>query len=240
MSPPSKPPPSRPRAFISYRHIEYAEGADADALNLAHRQWIEKFALNLDRFGVEAVYDEHLRQLFAPYTRKDPYHVSFLAELSTISCLVCHAFLPILTPAYLDSVGYANYRRQDQARAGFAFEEFQMGLFYANGGAMQYIPIICAGEPERMATLPIGVAPDTAFDMRDPKDYPFQMSFIAQRIVNAWDGGHPLIALSLGEWMQYYVDWCRRNDPRCASQRVDEWTVDLLRPRLFLSQTLNR
>lgn len=232
--------PSRPRAFISYRHAEYEEGADASALNLAHRQWIEQFASDLGRAGIDTVFDGDLRNLFAPHTAKDPYQIPFLAELSTISCLVCHAFLPVLTPSYLARIGYADYRRQDGAKQSFVFEEFQLGLFYYNAGVMQYIPIVRAGEPERMVALPIGVSPDTKFDMRDPEHYPLQVQFIAERILAAWDGGHPLITLSLGEWMDYYIDWCRKNDPRCAAQQVDEWAVDLLRPRLFLSQVLAR
>jgi len=37
---------------------------------------------------------------------------------------------------------------------------------------MQYIPIVRAGEPERMAALPLSVSPDNGFDMCDPADYP--------------------------------------------------------------------
>ncbi len=232
-------PPSRPRAFISYRHAEYDAEADADILNAQHRAWVAGLARDLDRSGVEAVYDGHLRDIFRPLVSKDPLVVPFLAEVSTISCLVCHAFLPLLTPSYLDRLGYAGYQRQDHAVHSFAFEEWQIGQFYANNGVMQYVPIIRAGDRDRIAAISqLGVSPDNAFDMRDPADYALQVQFIAQRIIAAWDGDDPLIRLDLADWVSRYMSWCRNEDPRCASAPIDDWTVDLLRPRLFLQSIL--
>src|SRR5271165_2368592 len=60
--------PSRPRAFISYRHVEHETGAAQDALNATHRKWVETFAADLSEWQVEAVYDGHLREIFRPYT----------------------------------------------------------------------------------------------------------------------------------------------------------------------------
>ena len=181
-----------------------------------------------------------MRELFQPLTSKDPSQVAYLAELSSIGCLICHAFIPILTPSYIGRLGFAGYERQDGAIQSFAFEEWQLGCFYCNAGVMQYIPIIRTGEPERMAALPLGVGPDNTFDMRDPADYPLQVKFIAQRIFQGWDGDPALITLDLADWMGFYINWCRQNDPRCATAPVDEWSADLLRPRLFLNHVLKR
>ena len=74
--------PSRPRAFISYRHIEHETGAAQDTLNAAHRQWVETFAADLRKWQVDAVFDGHLREIFRPYTAQDPFMVPFLAEVS--------------------------------------------------------------------------------------------------------------------------------------------------------------
>ena len=228
----------RPRAFISYRHAEYDGGGDADALNREHRAWVERFVHDLREAGVEAIFDGHLRELFRPYTEKDPLQVQFLAELSTIGSLICHAFIPILTPSYIDRLGYAGYERQSGAAASFAFEEWQLGCFYSNHGVMQMIPVIRTGEPERIAALPLGVSPDNAFDMRDPTHYPLQIRFIAERIYGAWDGEPPLITVGLADWMALYIEWCRHNFPGCKDTRVDDWTTDLLRPRMFLERVL--
>lgn len=229
-----------PRAFISYRHTEHETGADADTLNRQHRAWVERFAGDLKANGVEAVYDGHIRDWFAPYTTKDPFQVAFLAELSTIGCLVCHAFIPVLTPSYIGRLGYRDYQRQSEAPHSFVHEEWQIGCFYCNHGVMQYIPIVRAGEPELMAGLPLGLGPENAFDMRDPADYPLQVQFIAERIHQAWDGDAPLITARLEDWLSLYVNWCRRNDPRCATAKVDSWSADLARPRLFLAEVLQR
>ena len=229
---------TQPSAFISYRHADYETGEDADVLNRQHRAWVAQFVHDLRQCGIEAIFDGHIRDLFQPYTTKDPLRVAFLAELSTIGCLICHAFIPVLTPSYIDRLGYAGYHRRDEARQSFVFEEWQLGLYYCNHAVMQHIPVIRAGAPELMAALPLGVTPDNAFDMLDPADYPLQVRFIAERIYQAWDGGPPLITVSLGEWMAIYIDWCRKNDPRCADTRVDAWTADLLRPRRFLDRVL--
>lgn len=228
-----------PSAFISYRHTELETGDGADLHNRRHREWVAKFVRDLRSCGIAAYYDGDIRELFLPYTNKDPFQVAFLAEVSTISCLVCHTFIPVLTPSYIDRLGYAGYQRQSGAAQSFVFEEWQIGCFYCNHGVMQYLPIIRDGEPERMATLPLGVGPDNTFDMRDPAHYPLQVQFIARRILDAWSGDAPLITVSLGEWMAVYIDWCRKNDPRCADTRVDSWAADLLRPRLFLDAVMN-
>jgi len=95
---------------------------------------------------------------------------------------------------------------------------------------MQCIPIVRAGEPERMAALPLGVSPDNGFDMRDPADYPRQVRFAA------WDGDHALIKLGLKDWVMTCISWCRENYPGCAEKWVDAWPIDLLRARLFLDR----
>ena len=229
---------SRPRAFISYRHVEHESGNDAEELNRHHRAWVEAFVGDLSACGVDAVFDGHMRDLFRPLTSKDPGQVQFLAELSSIGCLICHAFIPILTPSYIDRLGYAGYQRRDGAAQSFAFEEWQLGTFYCNAGVMLYVPVIRAGEPERMAELPLGVGPENTFDMRDQKVYRLQLQFIAQRILDAWDGEPPLITVDLADWMKLYINWCRDTDPRCAATPVDTWAADLLRPRLFLDHVL--
>ena len=88
-------------------------------------------------------------------------------------------------------------------------------------------------------TLPLGVTPDTAFDMRDPAHYPFQIGVIAQRIIGAWDGDHPMLKMNVAEWMDFYIRWCIENYPGCAENRVDEWQMDLLRPRFFIDRILS-
>ena len=122
--------------------------------------------------------------------------------------------------SYIERLGYGDYEPQREMKLSFVQEEWQFAIFYANAGVMQCIPIVRAGEPERMAALPLGVSPDNGFDMRDPADYPRQVRFAA------WDGDHALIKLG----------WYCENYPGCAEKWVDAWPIDLLRPRLFLDR----
>lgn len=230
----------RPRAFISYRHTEYEVDGDADARNRQHRAWVDGLVRDLDASGVDAIYDGHIREIFRPLTAQDPFHVPFLAEVSIIGCLICHTFVPIITPSYVGRLGYAGYQPQAGAPQSFVLEEWQLGRYYCNAGVMHYLPIIRAGEPERMAALPLGVGPENTFDMRDPADYLPQIRFIRDRIYAQWDGAPALITLDLADWIGLYIDWCRRNDPRCGDSRIDTWQADLLRPRWFLEHVLDR
>jgi hypothetical protein len=229
----------RPRAFISYRHTEH-EDDPADSRNAMHRSWVETFVADLGKWNVEPVFDGHIRDAFRQYTQKDLSLVPFLAEFSAITSLICHAFIPILTPSYIERLGYGGYERQNATRWSFVLEEWHFAMHYANAGVMQYIPIVRAGEPERIAALPLGVGPENAFDMRDPVHYQHQVRFIAERLHQAWDGEPPLIDLSVSEWLVHYVAWCREHHPGCSEQRVDCWQVDAVRPRLFLDHLLTR
>jgi hypothetical protein len=53
--------------------------------------------------------------------------------------------------SYIERLGYGNYEPQRETKLSFVQEEWQFAIFYANVGVMQCIPIVRAGEPERMA-----------------------------------------------------------------------------------------
>jgi hypothetical protein len=189
---------------------------------------------------VDAIFDGDIRAAFARYTAKDPYLVPVLAEFSALSAYICHAFIPILTPSYIDRIGYADYTPQTGTKMSFVLEEWEFAMHLANAEVVQYIPVVRAGEPERMAQLPLGLGPDNAFDMRDPQHYPHQVRFIAERLYESWDGGPPLLNFSVSEWLEFYVNWCRERYPGCAGKRVDDWQIDLLRLRMFRDDLLQR
>jgi hypothetical protein len=229
----------RPRAFISYRHIEH-EADYADPRNAAHRAWVAKLAADLSRHNVDAVFDGHIREAFRPFTKMDLDRVPFIAEFSAITSLTCNAFMPILTPSYVERIGYGGYARQEATKWSFVLEEWHFAMHYVNAGVMQYVPIVRAGEPERIAALPLGVGPENGFDMRDVEHYDLQVRFIAERIHQGWDGEAPLITASVSEWLVIYVNWCRKTVPGLADQRVDAWQVDAVRPRLFLQHVFDQ
>jgi len=100
---------------------------------------------------------------------------------------------------YIERLGYGDYEPQRETKLSFVQEEWQFAIFYANAGVMQCIPIVRAGEPERMAALPLGVSPDNGFDMRR---------------------SHAHQARPQG---MTCISWCRENYPGCAEKWVDAW-----------------
>ena len=54
-------PSLRPRAFLSYRHVEHEAGPDIDAHSQRHRAWVAQFAIDLRSEGVDVFIDQDLR-----------------------------------------------------------------------------------------------------------------------------------------------------------------------------------
>lgn len=232
--------PLRPRAFISYRHTEHEAMGDVDSASARHRQWVMQFAADLRASGVDVVYDQDLRDVFATRSTKDPWMIEFLGEASSLCPLLCHAFIPILTPSYIERLGYGGYQNQSSSAWSFVQEEWQIAIGFVNGGVMQYIPVIRAGDRDRMAALPLGLGPDNAFDMTDPQHNRLQASFIAQRMLEAWDGDDPLLRATLPEFIDIYISWCREQDPKRAVTPVEEWRADIVYTRGFLDALMKK
>lgn len=233
-------PSQRPRAFLSYRHVEHEAGPDIDAHSQRHRAWVAQFALDLRANGVDVFIDQDLRDLFAQRTTKNPWQIGFLGEMASICPFICHTFIPILTPSYIERLGYGGYQRQDTTDWSFVLEEWHYAMQLVNGGAMNYVPVIRAGDRDRFADLPLGVGPDTAFDMIAPDHYDFQVGAIAQMMLHVWDGDDPLICADLPEFVELYIGWCRERGGKRAIEPVEEWTPDALYTRQFFDAVLNR
>jgi hypothetical protein len=131
---------------------------------------------------------------------------------------------PKKTSSYIERLGYGNYEPQRETKLSFVQEEWQFAIFYANTGVMQYIPIVRAGEPERMAALPLGVSPDNGFDMRDPAEC-FSIAFFRQAPVPRHSSLEPIFAGTLKQLARF-----QRNrhmppgaDPECVRHALQDW-----------------
>jgi len=233
-------PSQRPRAFLSYRHVEHEAGADIDARSAQHRAWVAQFAADLRANGVDVFIDQDLRDIFAVRSAKDPWLIAFLGEMASICPFICHTFIPILTPSYIERLGYGGYERQSETAWSFVMEEWHYGMQLVNGGAMNYIPVIRAGDREKFAQLPLGVGPDTAFDMTEPAWYAEQVRTISLLIRGRWDGDDPLIRASLPEFVDLYIGWCREKGRGKGGEPVEDWKADAVYTRLFFDQLLSR
>lgn len=233
-------PSKRPRAFLSYRHTEHEAGADIDAHSERHRAWVAKFAADLRSNGVDVFFDQDLRDIFAARTTKDPWLIAFLGEMASICPFICHTFIPILTPSYIERLGYGGYENKGATDWSFVLEEWHYGMQLVNGGAMNYVPVIRAGEFERYEALPLGVGPDTAFDMMDPTHYDWQVGIIARMMLHVWDGDDPLIRCDLPEFVDLYIGWCREKGGPRATLPVEEWKADAVYTRMFFDAIMSR
>ena len=233
-------PSQRPRAFLSYRHVEHEAGPDIDAASARHRAWVLQFAVDLRANGVDVIVDQDLRDLFAQRTTKDPWRIAFLGEMSSICPFICHTFIPILTPSYIERLGYGGYQQQPSTDWSFVLEEWQYAMRLVNGGAMNYVPVIRAGDRDRFVDLPLGVGPETAFDMIDPEHYAEQVRIIAQMMLHVWDGDDPLIRTDLREFVDLYVGWCRDKGRGRDGAPVEDWKADAFFTRMFFDELLSR
>ena len=233
-------PSQRPRAFLSYRHVEHEAGADIDAHSERHRAWVSRFAADLRANGVDVFIDQDLRDIFAARTTKDPWLIPFLGEMASICPFICHTFIPILTPSYIERLGYGGYERRDSTAWSFVLEEWHYGMQLVNMGAMNYCPVIRAGEPERYEALPLGVGPDTVFDMMDPAHYDWQVGIIAKMMLHIWDGDDPLIRCDLPAFVDLYLGWCREKGGSRATTPVEDWKADAVYTRMFFDAIMNR
>ena len=161
--------------------------------------------------------------------------------MSSICPIICHTFIPILTPSYIERLGYGGYAAQNATDWSFVLEEWQCGMQLVNGGAMNYLPVIRAGECERSEALLLGAGPDMAFDMTEPAHhYDEHVQIIAQMMLHVWDGDHPLIRCDLPEFVDLYIGWCRGTGGARATTPVEDWKVDALHTGLSFGELVSR
>src|SRR5215467_16399779 len=114
----------RPRAFVSYRHQERKNQQGADEFNRMHREWVLQFAEDLRHQGVDVVNDVRVRRLVNPLFNGNAEKSPLMADIMVAALYVCHAFIPVITPGYLDRLGCGNYESQRSAEDGYVLEEF--------------------------------------------------------------------------------------------------------------------
>jgi hypothetical protein len=80
-----------PRVFLSYRHAVVGDVAGAAQINAQHREWVKRFAEDLQGKHVDVIWDEKMRAAVRPHVSLDPDILPFTAELSRICPAICHA-----------------------------------------------------------------------------------------------------------------------------------------------------
>jgi hypothetical protein len=193
----------QPRAFISYRHQEFSAQEDRDAVrkNERHVQWVAKFARDLRGHGIDAVYDARVDRL-----------VSSLLEgrgapgLVLMSIAICQTFIPILTPGFIERLGYQDYEPQSEMEDGWAFEEWQLAMAAVVEGKMDFVPVVRGANVSKLAELPIGVGDYPTFDFSDDAEYDVLVEMVADQLQLGWRTEQPQIDMKLREYLEMMIN----------------------------------
>lgn len=214
----------RPRVFISYRHFE---SQTDPAFNLAHREWVSNFARELEGFGIRPIWDVHIRECLSKHSSIDPFELPLCAEVSRAFPAICHVFMPVVTPAYLERVGFISGEHTKSVPYGVVFEEWQGGLHADQLGLSIVLPIIRAGRSQQLPVtyfsssfLNYGLI-DVRGDQRDNYSRAFDLIRKATSTIdvrrNPYSSIEPLI------WCDTYIEWARVEYPVRSRIPVDCW-----------------
>jgi hypothetical protein len=214
----------RPRVFISYRHLE---SQTDPGFNLAHREWVGNFARELESFGIRPIWDVHIRECLSKHSSIDPFELPLCAEVSRAFPAICHAFMPVVTPAYLERVGFVAGERTNSIPYGVVFEEWQGGLHAAELGLSIVLPVIRAGRPQQLpmtyfssSILTYGLV-DVRGDQKD--NYSRAFDLIRKATSNIDVHRNPYSAIEPSIWCDTYIEWARVKYSVRSRIPVDSW-----------------
>jgi hypothetical protein len=201
-----------PRIFLSYRHAEHGQGADAAARNSAHVAWVHQFARDLAACRVEPVLDARIRQIAGQLFDTDPETEPAIANIALASIHVCHAFLPIITPGWVERIGYADFSAQSSWQDGYVLDEWQQAAASARAGRIEILPIFRAGAIERSLDLPLVRGAGIVFDFTDDADYEHNIELLADYLHRSRRISQPAIDMTLGDWIIEFLRELQQQD----------------------------
>ena len=195
----------QPRAFISYRHREFVGVPGADELNQQHVAWVRQLSLGLRMRGVEVVDDARVRRLINPLFHGQAETAPLAADVALAAMCVCQAFIPIITPGYLERLGYGNYERQASCADGYVLDEFQQACAMAQAGQQEIVPVLRAGDLEAIERLPLGFNRQTMYDLREGTSQEDTIELIAERLQMGYQVEKPPIDMELRDWLEQFL-----------------------------------
>jgi len=229
---PATAPTAKPRVFLSYRHEATTRHPDGARINAAHRQWVRQFAQDLEAHGLEVLWDGKMRAELQRRTTLKPDILPFAAELSRICPAICHGFLPVLTPSYLERAMLDEAGDPTLARGGGVYEEWMGAMPLVNGGHMTGVAIVSCDEAARYAERKF--RPSVDFRSGDPAAYRGGLETVVGLMWKHQQSGRPPVDLDLAPWIDLYIHWCRRSYTVLAHAPIEAWTWRSNRPQDFL------
>lgn len=228
----------KPRVFVSYRHSEAEGAADADIINTAHKAFVERLVDDLRDCAVEVVWDRDMQAVLATRSDIDPQVLPFSAEISAICPLICHAFLPVLTPRYCERIGIVGGREQGWMSFGGVLEEWMTALRFISARVIEPMPIVRSGEPNDFTDVPFVVTRRGIYDMRpqNAAHYDGALCQLVGYLHYERRSEHPAADYDLSTWIDLYAAWCRLRYESCARLPLAAWAWRTDRPLEFISE----
>jgi hypothetical protein len=213
----------RIRAFLSYRHEEFAGD---EAKNAAHRAWVEQLSNDLTAFGFEIIWDGVIRTVLANNSAVDPLELPLCKEIARALTVICDAFIPIITPSYAERIGKGKGQRNGM-RHGVVFEEWQGAFWLVEKGLVKPIPILRRGGADEFgAELSGYVRSSTNYiDLRgdDPAFYKVGVLKLVARLNGLARRRNSLACTDVHKWCDAYVQWCRAKFPERFDVPIEVW-----------------
>ncbi len=227
----------RPRVFLSYRHAEAEGGDDAARINAEHKAWVEKFAIDLGAYEIDVIWDKLMQDALRERAEVDPEKLPFSAEISRICPMICHAFVPVLTPRYLERIGIFDGEQKNVMAFGGVMEEWLGAIKLVSERHMDVQAVVRSGREEDFAPLPYLIKRPGIMDMRPGNEahYKRSIQLIAGRLHHERKHDDPPVDVELEPWIDLYLDWCRLRYKGCAALPIGAWPWHTGRPMEFLS-----
>ncbi len=211
------------RAFLSYRHVDGSTAEEVDA----HRTWVEALVGGLRARGVRVIWDDDIRKALVQHSSIDPRELPLCAEVSRAFTLLAKAFVPVVTPAYVDRLGLGDGEEQRAIQYGVVFEEFQGGAWLAQAGLIAALPILRKGEQKEVQLGLIGgtLCAKTAYDFRgdDAELFEHRLDALAEAIRQAQDYPNYFALFEPEPFCNFYIAWSRNRFPERARAPISVW-----------------
>ncbi len=213
------------RVFISYRH---AESAIDDSVNDAHRAWVSTLTKNLKARGIVPIWDPDIREKLSKHSTIDPFELPLCKEIARTFPAICNAFVPIITPAYLERLGVVDGKRYNRSDYGVVFEEWQGGGFMAQKGYIDMILVIKSGRAHEFNVGKLTayfVSQGGVIDFRkdEKEQYERELNKLEANIRKGDAERNPFSQANVQIWCDVYVEWCRAKYSDRFGVPADVW-----------------
>lgn len=198
------------------------------SINVAHHEWVRRLVTDLRTRGITAVWDLDIQSIVSAYCSIDPNELPLCREISRIFPLLCDAFIPIITPSYLERIGVLEGEQVDSMPYGVVFEEWQGACVGMLQGFVALIPLVRGGRAHQLnlsQLVPFFVLDRHLIDMRSESTAAYNngLEKLVQHILDVDISRNRFSQIELDVIVDAYVQWCRSKFKNRRATPVDVW-----------------